>query len=111
MQPNLFSDVRVSRNTDPDSSKYAETAINDSGLRAKQQLEVLNLVRANPGRTSLELSRCIMYENLDRYQIARRLSDLNESGYVVQGAIRQCRVGRRKAVTWWIKGRRPCIST
>lgn len=88
----------ASRKTDPDSSHIAERQITVSGVRGSQQREILELVKQYPGKTSLELTR---YSKLDRYQIARRLSDLNATGFVFQGPIRRCAVGDRKSVTWF----------
>jgi predicted HTH transcriptional regulator len=89
----------VSRKTDPISSYLAEDEINKTGTRASQQAKILAAVKLNPGRTSREL---VDYCLLDRYQIARRLADLKESGAVIQGPIRKCRVGGRKSVTWFV---------
>lgn len=62
-----------SRRTDPDSSRRAERAVRDSGAMRGQQLTCLELVKQYPGRSSKELAEL---GPLDRYQLARRLSDL-----------------------------------
>jgi predicted HTH transcriptional regulator len=87
-----------SRTTDPVSSHLAEDEINRSGSRANQQAIILEAVGLNPGRTSRELT---WYCDLDRYQIARRLSDLNDATLVYKGPIRRCHEGGRKSVTWF----------
>lgn len=94
----LLSNVPVTRNSDLVSSHDAEEGINQSGSRASQQYEILRLVEQHPGKTSLELSTIC---TLDRYQIARRLSDLHTSGHVTQGETRKCSVGNRTAVEWF----------
>ncbi len=95
-QLSLFSPI--ARRSDPVSSHLAAREINQ-GIRSKQALIVLGLVRRHPGKTSLELSRL---SDLDRYQIARRLSDLEHSGEVEKGEIRVCEIAGRMAVTWRI---------
>ena len=92
----------ASRNTDPITSYEAEHEIN-KGVRSNQQETVLELVKLYPGHTSLELSK---KSDLDRYQIARRLADLEYKGKVLKGRIRRCSSGRR-AVTWWLKINKP----
>ena len=88
----------VSRKTDPSSSRSAEAEINRTGSRRAQQEKIFEHVRRWPGHTSLEMSR---YLNLDRYQIARRLSDLKNAGLVYQGDVKKCDIGGRDAVTWF----------
>ena len=95
-QLNLFRPV--SRKTDPASSKAAEAEINRTGSRRAQQEIILEYVRQSPGDTSLEMSDKLC---LDRYQIARRLADLKNAGFVYQADIRKCSVSGRDAVTWY----------
>ena len=85
----------ASRNTGPASSFHAEHEMN-KGARTNQQETVLRLVKLHPDHTSLELSK---KSDLDRYQIARRLADLEYKGKVLKGRIRNCSSGRR-AVAW-----------
>lgn len=85
-----------SRKSDPLSSKAAATEVTTNGTAAKQAGEVLAVVRARPGITSMEIAG---YCSLDRYQVARRLPELAVLGFVVRGAIST--TGRRAAVTWW----------
>jgi len=87
----------IARRNDPGSSKVAAREITESGLRARQQAEVLRLVRAYPKHTSLELAQ---HGSLDRYVIARRLPELERAGLVRRGEIRRCAVGARPALTW-----------
>lgn len=90
----------VSRTHDIESSKSAEQEINRSGVRLTQQVILFDLVKSNPGLTSREMT---MHCDLDRYQIARRLSDLENGGAVEKGPIRYCRLGNRPAATWRLK--------
>lgn len=103
-QEALLTDVPVSRRTDPSSSYRAEEEINRDGTRAKQQIEVLELIKRFPGYTTLELSR---HSLLDRYQIARRAPELEGVGLVkrVKNA-RLCLISRKLACTWYPVGDR-----
>lgn len=92
-------DNPIARRKDPKSSHEAADEITRSGNRASQAQEVLALVRRHQGHTSLELSR--FSRTLDRYQVARRLADLNEAGLVYQGQLRNCSIGKRLAVAWF----------
>jgi hypothetical protein len=96
-QLSLFSPI--ARKTDPVTSHIAAQEITHEGTREKQAAIVLDLVRRYPGNTSMELSQ---YCNLDRYQIARRLADLEHAGEVEKGIMRVCSVSGRMAVTWRI---------
>jgi len=96
-QQKLFDSTPTYRKTDPRSSKNASDEVIATGKRAAQQHFVLEMVRRHPFSTSLELSRC---GNLDRYQVARRLPELERAGMIVRGPIRVCRVGGRNAQTW-----------
>jgi len=97
----MKSIVPTSRVNDPISSHLAEEEINRSGVRENQQEIVYKIVKRFPGLTSRELTQAC---DLDRYQIARRLADLENSGHVIKGPIRACGLGKRKAVTWFPRG-------
>jgi hypothetical protein len=58
---------------DPVSSERAEIRMRESGQMRSQALEVLELVKQFPGRTSKQLGEL---GSLDRYRIARRLPEL-----------------------------------
>jgi len=96
--PQLDMFAPASRATDPVSSFEAEERVTESGSRKRQMDEILDTVRCTPGRTSLELSTRL---KLDRYQVARRLPDLERANLVNRGAIRVCSIAQTKAVTWW----------
>jgi hypothetical protein len=100
----LFEGARppIARNTDPISSHMAAREITLSGARGKQQRLALRVVIEHPGMTSRELAALC---SLDRYQMARRLPELEEAGLVAKGPVRQCKAGGRPAVTWLV-GRR-----
>jgi predicted transcriptional regulator len=95
----LLSYMPIARNTDPASSHMAACEITATGARGQQQRIVFRAVVENPGRTSRELAALCP---LDRYQVARRLPELEEVCMVKKGPARECEVGKRLAVTWLI---------
>jgi predicted HTH transcriptional regulator len=71
-----------SRKHDPKSSKIAY-AKHEASLRASSnRKKVLELVKANPELTSRELSELANDANLDRHEVAKRLSDLHRKNLV-----------------------------
>lgn len=78
--------VPRSASGDPVSSERAEIAARESGLMRGQALIVLGLVKSAPGRTSKELAQVDSFLrgkcSLDRYQIARRLPELESAKLV-----------------------------
>ena len=91
----------ASHSTDPETSRLAEAEVTNNGKRGAQCEKVRELVEQYPGHTSLELAA--VQNHLDRYQISRRLSDLEDADVVRKGLARACRVGRRQMVTWWLE--------
>ena len=81
------------RSTDPGSSHAAATDMERSGKMGAQMAEALRLVRAYPGLTSKQLAEV---SELDRYQIARRLPDLEKKGLA-----RHVDRGRGEQVRWF----------
>jgi hypothetical protein len=74
--------VPRSASGDPVSSERAENKARESGLIKGQALIVLELVKRFSGRTSKELARAVEINqlgSLDRYQIARRLPELESA--------------------------------
>lgn len=70
---------------DPVSSECAEIRMRESGEMRGQALIVLGLVKSAPGRTSKELAAIDAFlrsNHLDRYQIARRLPELEAAKLV-----------------------------
>jgi hypothetical protein len=99
MQLDLFhvhrEELATARATDPISSHLAAEQMNASGEAKRQRERVVDLVFAMPGLTSKELAaRC---EDLDRFQIARRLPEAEVDGDIE----RRAGTGRGKEVTWW----------
>jgi hypothetical protein len=86
------------RNTDPATSHEAAEHVIASGKRAAQQRMTAVAVESYPGLTSLELSR---KAKIDRYVLARRLSEVEKDGLIKRGVARTCTVSGRSAVTWW----------
>lgn len=91
-------DVRTpaARSTDPGTSHAAAESVTKSGVRARQQRQVLDALRQWPGCTSAELAQ---RANIDRYAVARRLPELVPT-FAVQGPARRCAISGRPAVTW-----------
>jgi hypothetical protein len=90
----------LARRTDPYSSHAAAEQMNRTGAAIEQRSIVLRLIHAHPGLTSLELSRQCDCP-LDRYQIARRTTELARAGEIYPGAVRLDTETRRPSVTWW----------
>ena len=82
--------------SDPWTSHAAARDVERTGLAQQHRDLVLARVRATPGSTSAELAG----DGLDRWQVARRLPEIQE---VRQGDARTCRVTGRACVTWWPK--------
>jgi hypothetical protein len=92
----------VARASDPKTSHEAAHAVTASGRRDEQLAQVLDLVKAHPGSTSLELAQ--YSQTLDRYAIARRLPELEDEKLVYKGLPREAVIAgvkQRNAVTWW----------
>lgn len=89
-------DVPRARGADPGTSHEAASAILRSGELGRQQMIVLDAVRRWPGLASIELAGLL---NLDRYQVARRLPELESAGLVSKGEPH--RTGKRQGVSWW----------
>lgn len=87
------------RNSDPFTSHEAAAFMADK--RAAQQAITAKAVEQYPGLTSLELSR---RSRVDRYTLARRLSECEEVGMVRRGQARRCSVSGRTALTWYPPG-------
>lgn len=98
-----LSHTPIARNADPISSHLAAREITESGVRGNQAQVAFSAVQRHPGLTSFELSNHCW---LDRYQAARRLPELQESGLVEKAMIRRCTVSGRPAVTWVVLEKR-----
>lgn len=114
-------DTPATKNTDPDTSKEAEQSITASGIRAQQRRIVHLLVEIWPESTSAELAKYAqehgwtvaehIYEHnpteqeikrcqLDRWQIARRLPEVQATGFIAKCQSRTCKVNGNRCVTW-----------
>lgn len=93
--------VKNARRNDPSTSKAAGKRVEKSGKAARQRELVLELVRDNPGKTSLELWQLSGLS--DRYVCSRRLPELRERGLIFNGEDRKCTVGGSMSMTWEIK--------
>ena len=93
----LLADTPRSRRSDPETSHQAADAIRRSGALGRQQRLVLEAVKANPGKTAVELARIA---GLDRYAVSRRLPEL-QPVHVRRGPPRDCSINGRPQSTWW----------
>jgi predicted transcriptional regulator len=66
--------------TDPETSHEAAEAVTVSGVAQRQCEIVLRLVEEHPGLSSYRLAE--LSQDLNRYQIARRLPELEEAKLV-----------------------------
>jgi hypothetical protein len=87
------------RNADPASSFEAAERLHRTGLSGKQRLAVYHALREHQGATSKELAK---FMDVDRYTPARRLKELEDTGWVCRGRRRKCRVSGVESLTWWI---------
>jgi len=95
-----FQDIPASHHGDPIPSLAAETAMNKTGIRATQCLELLAVIRRHPDSTRGELAFIMAKEDASDedklyLMIARRVSDLKHAGLVTEGKTRQCLRRRR----------------
>ena len=88
------------RNTDPVTSQLSDIENETSGLRARQMKEVVEALEGYSEVTSYELAAL---SKIDRYTVARRLSDARECNLVVNGDKRKCKITGRMALTWNVK--------
>lgn len=88
---------RLARRSDPVSSHLAAKRMVESGALSDQQRIARDLVVKYPNRTSDELAEL---GQLDRYQLARRLPEVEEAGYIERGAVRKSNKTGRPACTW-----------
>ena len=87
----------ASRKHGPDTSRAAEEHINATGIRARQQREVYQIIVANPGLTTQELAALGL---LNRDEISRRAPELLTANLVRKAPMRKCRVTDRLAHPW-----------
>jgi hypothetical protein len=88
----------VSRPTDPESSREAETAINESGKRKSHAVTILEVVVVCPGLvTSVVCER----SGLGQMEGRKRLSDLKAKGLVRAGPLAVYEETNRRQTTWF----------
>ena len=96
----IFMDFRPASKRHQDTSKLAETRITESGERLKHAEMVLIALRLHNGSTSAELAEYLV--NLDRYQIARRLPELQYNGLIRKGKPRICGMCNNVCDVWFV---------
>jgi hypothetical protein len=75
----------MARATDPESSHLAAKSIEERGKARAHRILVESYVYRAPGKTSKELSEMPWCE-LDRHEVARRLSEVEREGGIVSKA-------------------------
>lgn len=96
-QRTLFDLIPSAGTRDPVTSFEAAERVNKSGRRQANIERVYKAVQNHSGYTSRELSYIV---DLERHEVARRLSDLLKMGLVRQGGKRTCMKAGTMAVTW-----------
>ena len=84
------------RKTDPITSHLAANDSKENNER--QRIEMLEFLKGNSGLTSHELGK--ISPIYDRYQFARRLSEMAKAGTVRNSDNKRCGVSGRLAMTW-----------
>jgi hypothetical protein len=92
----------LSRNADPVGSFQAAERTRKTGLGSRKRLAVYHALRRYQGTTSAELAKAA---GLDRYDVARRLPELERAGWIVRGRRRRCAVTGCDCVTWYVTRR------
>ena len=85
------------RKADPITSHLAANDSKENNER--QRIEMLEFVTGNSGLTSNELGK--ISSVYDRYQFARRLSEMAKAGTVRNQENKRCNVSGRLAMTWY----------
>ena len=91
----------IARATDPATSHEAAEHMNATGKRKKQRQIAFEMVRQHPRLTADELA--LYSGKLDRYQLNRRLPELETAGLVERCQARPSRFTGRNASTWRVK--------
>lgn len=98
MTPTLFDESRMSRRSDPATSKAAAGKVVKSGKAMSQATFILGFLKiAAYPLTSGELSRLA---DIDRSTVSKRTVDLERAGLVVRGPARRC-TARGSLMTVW----------
>jgi hypothetical protein len=87
------------RRLDPITSHLAAAQMELSGIARDHRDLIEALIGAHPGSTSAELARHSRGA-LDRWQVARRLKEIEANGRICRSAEKKCDVTHRQCVTW-----------
>lgn len=91
-----------SKRNDPSTSWDAGDDFHES-IKPEYHYQLIQEVfKTNGPMTSAEIS---MLCDLDRYQVARRLPEMERRNSVIRAGIRVCSVKKRKSVVWVGRGR------
>lgn len=88
----------VSRKSNPDTSREAESWINQNGSRQTHIQAVLDIVRGTPGLTTGEIGEMSTFGQMET---RKRLSDLKNADMIRQGKSRVWMPSGRNQSTWW----------
>ena len=100
-----FNFMPAARQRDPEPSHVAAEKITESGARQTHCERILQAVRdlAKEGWKGVTGKEIAAKCGLDFVAVMRRLNDLRNSGELVKGAERVCRVdGKTSLTTWWM---------
>lgn len=90
---------RLSRRSDPATSRLAAEHVVEAGDLEAVRLRALRAVREHPGLTARELSAAA--GESDERTIGRRLNEIESCGWIKRGAVRPCSLTDRPCATWW----------
>lgn len=90
----------AAKSNDPWTSHEAGDDVVEAGVTLKHFGEILKAMAADEPRTSAEIARVC---TLDRWQVARRLPEMERRDLVQRGPARLCRVCSRQSITWHVK--------
>lgn len=96
----------IARWRDPLGAHLAAVEQDESGRRDGHAALVLDAIRRQPGLTYRELWQMLGGQIAEPVEVQRRLSDLQNEGYVCKSGKRPCRVTGRMASTWTIQDER-----
>ena len=88
----------VSRKSNPDTSREAESWINHNGSRQTHVQAVFDIVREMPGLTTGEIGEMSTFGQMET---RKRLSDLKNTNMIRQGKPRVWTPSGRNQSTWW----------
>ena len=94
-----MSPYQRARTDDPHTSHLAADEVERTGRAEIQKSKIYESLRRHKKPiTSMELA-CYTFP-LNRYQVARRLPELEEDGLVIRCEARKCTCSKRQAITW-----------